>query len=255
MSGDAVPTTSERMAVVMARHLADGEVVIMGAVSALPQAACQLAQSTHAPHLSYIAGGSGAVNPRTVTVSSCDERLLDAPSVLPLPEVILLEGRGDVIDVFFAGGLQIDRYGNTNLVAVGDWHHPRLRGPGTVGLPFLPRAGRVVIYTMAHSPRTFVPRVDFVGGPGFLSGPAQWRAAGVPGGGPALVVTDLAVLDFDPGSLAMRLASVHPGVSVDQVTGATGFELVIPATVPVTPPPTATELAALRRVDPLGLLR
>ena len=113
----------ELMAAVLARQLRPGEVAIMGAVSALPQAACRLAQLTTAPGLWFIAGGSGAVNPHLdpLVASSCDERLLDADVVLPLPDVILLEGRGDLIDVFFAGGLQIDAHGNCNLGPVGSW--------------------------------------------------------------------------------------------------------------------------------------
>jgi glutaconate CoA-transferase, subunit B len=254
-------TTQELMAVVMSRHLADGEVAIMGAVSALPLAACRLAQASHAPGLWYVAGGSGAVNPHLAPIpeSSCDERLLDADAALPLPDVVMLEGRGDVFDVFFAGGLQIDAHGNTNLEAVGDLAHPRLRGPGGVGLPFLPLAGRVVIYTMSHDTRTFVEKVDFVSGPGFLSGPQEWQEKGRgnrrTGKGPALVVTPLCALAFDPVSLRARLLTVHPGVSVQQVKEATGFELFAAERPEVTEPPTPAELEILRRIDSDGLLR
>jgi glutaconate CoA-transferase, subunit B len=250
-------SVQELMAVVMSRHLADGEVAIMGAVSALPMAACRLAQLTHAPGLWYVAGGSGAVNPRLAPIpeSSCDERLLAADTALPLPEVVMLEGRGDVFDVFFAGGLQIDAHGNTNLELVGDQAHPKLRGPGGVGLPFLPLAGRVVVYTMSHDTRTFVEKVDFVSGPGFLRGPQEWEAKKRAGGGPALVVTPLGTLDFDPSSLRARLLSVHPGITVRQIEEATGFELDAPDEASATTPPTATELEILRRIDSDGLLR
>lgn len=243
-------TSAELMAVVMARELRLGEVVVMGAVSLLPQAACRLAQATSAPGLWWVAGGSGAVNPHPsgLVESSCDQRLLTAETALPLPEVVLLEGRGDVFDVFFAGGLQIDARGSCNLVAVGDWSRPRLRGPGGVGLSFLPRAGRVVIYTTAHTPRTFVERVDFVSGPGYVDGLEPCR-------GPSLVVTPRCTIDFVPSTHAPRLRSVHPGVSVDEVRSATGFELICPEPTPVTPEPTAAELHALRVIDRAGLLR
>lgn len=249
-------TIAELMTAVMCRDLRDGEVAIMGAVSAIPMTACRLAQQSHAPNLWYIAGGSGAVNPhlRPLVASSCDQRLLDADMVMPLPEVVLLEGRGDVIGTFFAGGLQIDQYGNCNLIAVGDWHKPALRGPGTVGLPFLLRAGRVFLYTQAHTPRTFVERVDFRSGQGFLDGPEQWRGGGYTGG-PALVVTNLCVFDFHPQTLRMRLRSVHPGVSVEQVLAATGFRPELPEQVAVTEPPTGDELNLMRKIDALGLLQ
>jgi glutaconate CoA-transferase, subunit B len=237
-----VTAAPELMAVVLGRELRDGETAIIGAVSALPLAACRVAQLTHAPDLWFITGGSGAVNahPRHLPESSCDQRLLPAETSLPLPEIVLLEGRGDVVDVFFAGGLQIDARGNCNLVVVGDWSRPRLRGPGGVGLSFLPRAGRAVIYTTSHTPRTFVERVDFVSGPGVTA---------------ALVVTPLCTLDFDPQTRRMRLRTVHRGVTVEQVRAATGFELAAPDPVPETPDPTPAEMAALRRVDPLGVLR
>jgi glutaconate CoA-transferase, subunit B len=242
----------ELMTVVMARQLRPGEVAIMGAVSALPQAACRLAQLTSAPGLWFIAGGSGAINPHLdpLVASSCDERLLEADAVMTLPDVILVEGRGDLIDVFFAGGLQIDAYGNCNLGPVGPWTHPTLRGPGGVGLPFVSRAGRVVIYSMSHDRRTFVEHVDFISGPGFVSGRDV-----LPGGGPSLIVTALCTMDFDPATHRARLAALHPGVTRDQVLAATGFNPIVPARLETTAPPTAEELSIMRRMDPSGLLR
>lgn len=229
------------MAVVMARELRDGELAIMGAVSALPLAACRVAKATHAPRLWYIVGGSGSVcaHPSALPESSCDFALLDAETALPLPEVILLEGRGDAIDVFFAGGLQIDAHGNCNLAAVGDYGRPALRGPGGVGLPFLPLAGRTIIYSTSHTPRTFVEKVDFVSGSGATA---------------SVVVTPLGVMEFAGPDHRARLRSVHPGVDPAQVRAATGFDLEPREQVPVTPAPTAAEVDALRAADPKGLL-
>lgn len=234
-------TVPELMAVELARNIEDGDVAIMGAVSALPMTACRLAQRTHAPNAWFVAGGSGAVNPhaRPVPQSSCDERLLQATTVLPLPEVVMLEGRGDVFDVFFAGGLQIDAYGNTNLERIGNAAHPALKGPGGVGLAFLPLAGRVVIYTMSHDPRTFVEKVDFVSGP----------ARSVTGQGPVLVVTPLCTMDFDPRTRRARLRSLHPGVSEAQVRDATGFALGESHQLRETQAPSPGELEILREVS------
>jgi len=246
---------AELMAVVIARQFREGEVVVMGAVPALPLAACRLARTLHAPNLSYIVGGSGAVNPEPdgLPASSCDPFLAFAPCVLPLTEVVLLEGRGDALDVFCAGGLQIDAYGNCNLVSVGDWSRPALRGPGTVGLPFLPAVRRSVIYTMAHTTRTFVERVDFVSGPGHPAGPDQERPYRREG--PTLVVTPMATMGFDTESRRMRLATVHPGVSEEEVRAATGFEIASGGPAPETQAPTEEELSTLRRVDREGILR
>ena len=251
---------AELMAVELARRLRNDDVAVMGTASALPQVACALARATHAPDLWYVAGGTCGVNPHLspAVPSCCDEDLLRADTALPLADVVLLEGRGDVFSVFFAGGLQIDAHGNCNLVSVGDWARPALRGPGTVGLPFLARVGRVLIYTMSHNRRTFVESVDFLGGPGFLDGPESFARSGVPGGGPVAVVTPLCTMDFDPATLRMRLQSVRPGVEVAEVVAATGFELAEPAepgAVPVTAAPSDEELSILRRLDSGGLLK
>lgn len=247
-------TTTELMAVVMARALRDGEVVVMGAVPALPMAACRLARARHAPNLEFIVGGSGTVSPEPdhLPASSCGGDLAPAATTLPLPDVVLLEGRGDAFDVFCAGGLQIDAHGNCNLICVGEWGRPRLRGPGTVGLPFLPNTKRSIIYTQSHSPRAFVERVDFVSGPGHPAGPDEDRPYRKQG--PSLVVTPLATLDFDETG-RMRLATVHPGVTVEQVREATGFELAPGPQPQVTPAPSPDELAVLRSLDRDGVLR
>ncbi|MHB8262452.1 MAG: CoA-transferase subunit beta [Acidimicrobiales bacterium] len=250
-------SSSELMATVLASQLHDGEVAIMGTASAIPQASCRLAQLTHAPNFSYIAGGTCSVNPyqQPLVASACDYHLLRAETAVPLTDVVLMEGRGDVFDIFFAGGIQIDVYGNCNLVAVGSWDHPHPRGPGSVGLPFLSRVGRTLIYTTSHNRRTFVEKVDFLSGPGFLDGPMSWQEAKLTGGGPAIVVTPLCTMTFNPETLRMRLATLHPGVELPQVVEATGFELEIEEPVSFTPPPSSEQLDILRAMDPNGLLR
>lgn len=236
MPDDASP--GEIMAGVIARAVKDGEVAIIGANSAIPLLGLRLAQETHAPDLTIIAGGSGAVNPRpsAIPASSCDASLLDAECVLPLSEVIDYEGKTE-IDVFFAGGLQIDARGACNLIGVGTYPNLKLRGPGSVGLPFLSRAGRVVLYTTAHSTRTFVPKVDHVSGRGNV----------------ALVVTPLATMDFRNGR--MHLASVHPGVGSRTVFENTGFPLESIEEIETTLSPSPDELAILRELDPEGVAR
>jgi glutaconate CoA-transferase subunit B len=240
-------TKGELMVTALARGLKDKEVVIMGAFSALPMLASKLAQNTHAPNLTFICGGSGAINPmlEQLPQSSCDDRLLKAECIYSLPDVIDLEARPE-IDVFFAGGLQIDAKGNCNLIGIGQPGELKFRGPGSVGLPFLSRAGRFIIYTMAHNTRNFVPKVDFISGPGFID-------QEVLSSGPSMVVTPLCVMDFEDKK--MRLKSTHPGVTVEMVTGNTGFELVIPEKVGETPLPTQEEIDLMRRTDPLGSAR
>jgi glutaconate CoA-transferase subunit B len=157
-------------------------------------------------------------------------------------------------DVFFVGGLQVDRVGNVNLVGLpgenGGW---RLRGPGAVALATMSTYCRGYYILMPrHDPNTFVERVSSITA---LGDRARRAELGFPGGGPRLLLSPLGVFDFDDSG-SMRLRSVHEGVSVDQVVEATGFELVLPDDVPSTPPATEAELELLRsRVDSEGLLR
>lgn len=231
-------TKGELMVSVLSRALKDGEVAIMGAFSTIPMLSCRLAQLTHAPNITYIAGGSGAVNPKLepLAASSCDFALTKSECVLPLPDVIDFEARTE-IDVFFAGGLQIDKYGNCNLVCVGDYNKPKLRGPGTVGLTFLSRARSYIVYAMSHSKRNFVDKVDFVSG----------------SGNPSMIVTPLCVMGFDENR-RVKLISVHPNVDVKDVVDNTGFELNTD-NVETTKEPHPKDLEIMRKLDPHGIAR
>ncbi len=251
----------ELMAVLMSRNVKNGEVVGTGAGSAVARAACRLAQLTHAPDLSFLAGGSGAVNPLLdpLTPSSCEYANLDCEAVLPMADVVSSVINGKV-NVFFYGGLQVDKFGNINLSLLGeDPQRPKLRGPGSAALPFFSGIPRGIIFMPDHSPRSLVEKVDFITAPGFLQGGESWRAAReqglVSGNGPALVITNLAVMDFEEQTKSMRLLSVHPGNRIDQVRAATGFELLIEGNIPETLPPTGEELRILREIDRGGLLK
>lgn len=238
------------MAAALAHALRDGERVVMGANSLLPLAAARLAQLTHAPNLTIITGASGGVNTlvEPLAPSSGDYANLVAEAVLQFPEVLMLQMSGHA-DVFFAGGLQIDRYGNCNLAFVGDPQGPTLRGPGSAGLPWAQLSPRTILYTTAHTSRVFVPQVDFVSYPGWKLPSGATRV-----GGPQLVVTPLAVMAFGESG-EMRLVSAHPGVSPDVVRENTGFDLLLPeGEVPVTPEPNELELQFLRAMDPDALL-
>ncbi|MDQ3705270.1 MAG: CoA synthetase [Chloroflexota bacterium] len=238
------------MAAAISRALNDGDLVVMGANSLLPLAAARLAQLTHAPNLSIITGASGGVNTlvEPLAPSSGDYANLVAECVLQFQEVLMLQMSGHA-QVFFAGGLQIDTHGNCNLAFVGDIEKPTLRGPGSAGVPWSQHSTRTILYTTSHTRRVFVPQVDFVSCPGWNAAEGTSRV-----NGPQLVVTPLALMDFsDAGD--MRLVSLHPGVSLDQVRDNTGFDLLLPAgDLPTTPEPTPLELQLLRAMDPDALL-
>ncbi len=148
------------------------------------------------------------------------------------------------------GASQLDRFGNQNISCIGDWARPRAQLLGVRGGPGNTINHPVSYWVPRHSSRVFVPAVDMVSGVGYD------RAAGLAAQQARfhelrVVVTNLAVLDFQTPEHSMRLRSVHPGVTVQEVTEATGFPLVIPAGVARTREPTPAELALIRdRLDP-----
>jgi acyl CoA:acetate/3-ketoacid CoA transferase beta subunit len=142
------------------------------------------------------------------------------------------------------GASQIDPYGNTNISVIGDWARPKSQLLGARGAPGNTRCNPTSYWIPRHSPRVFVERVDFVSGIGTDRGAFDLRR----------VVTDLGVLDFAGPGGTMRLVSVHPGVTVDEVVAATGFALAVPGDVPATRTPTDEELHLLREfLDPKAL--
>lgn len=246
---------AEIQAVVLARELQDGEMGAAGASAAIPMAAIMLARRTHAPNIQI--AGEMFVNPRPKRLwnSMLDDRALGScEAAETFLELFGHSHRG--LDFFFHNGMQIDQYGNINLHFIGgSIDKPKMRGPGAANISYAGTSKRFYICTHAHSTRTFVPKVDFITSPGYLDGPESFGKAGLKGG-PRLCVTPLAVMEFEPETLRMRLKSVHPWSSVEDVVTNTGFELLIPENVPVTELPTAEELRILREdVDTLGILR
>ncbi len=145
------------------------------------------------------------------------------------------------IDAFFLSGGQIDGAGNINLVELGPYPKQTVRWGGSFGSAHLYfTVPKVILFREEHSPRVFVPKVDFISAPG--SSPPEVRRPG----GPHALVTGRCVFDFDKAQGRFRLASTHPGVSIGQVRAETGFEFECPATVPVTPPPAPEWLTLLR---------
>ncbi len=246
------PSPQEIMAWCLAQALRDDDVAVFGAVSLLPLTACRLAQLTHAPNLTMVTGPSGGVNPAgdPLVPSVGDYANLAGEAILAFNDVGLLWAGGR-FNVFFAGGLEVDQYGNLNLTST----RRGVRGPGAAGLPLAPSSPRIFIYMSNHDPRTFVPQVNLVSAPGWTPAPAAGDTGpGRDAGGPVLVVTPLAVLDFAPSG-RMRLVSTHPGMSAAQVQAATGFPLLLPDPVPVTPLPPPDRLRLLRQLDPNLQLR
>jgi acyl CoA:acetate/3-ketoacid CoA transferase beta subunit len=214
----------------------DGE-ILANPIGPLPRVAGRLARATFEPDLLFLE--------RDVFLSSADG---DVEGYNPYRRMfdVVWSGRRHVV----MGASQLDRYGNQNLAAIGpDPQRPTRQLIGFRGAPGNTINHPTSYWIARHSPRVFVEQVDLVCGVGYD------RAAQV---GPAArfheirrVVTDLAVLDFATDDHRMRLVSVHPGVEIDQVQRATGFELVVDRPT-ITPVPDDETLALLDRLDPEG---
>lgn len=256
-------SVSELLACFLARDLKDGEELQVGIALPIPEAAVRLAHLMHGPNMELIFLGA------RMNVHHLERVPLPAfgwdRRVVRWSESFSDRGhRFDQVKdwhrrVFFIGGIQVDPFGNTNLIGVGkDYQRLEFRGPGSVGTPTLTsHVGRYYIVLNNHSPRVFVPKCDFISTVGWGEGGADARTRlGLPGGGPKYCVTPLCVMDFSEDEKRMRLRSLHPGVSVEEVLDKTGFPLLLPPVVPTTELPSSEELAVLReRVDWVGALR
>jgi glutaconate CoA-transferase, subunit B len=247
-------TLMELMICAASHLLEDNRTAVIG--TGPPLAAAALAQKTHAPHLVILFEAGGMVPaleqlPISVGGSLTQTRAVAHSSMFDIMET----AQRGLVDYSFLGGAQIDQYGNLNSTMIGkDYDRPRVRLPGSGGANDLASLCWQTVIIIPHEKRKFVPQVDFITSPGYLSGPGAREAAGLPPDtGPYKVISTLAVLGFDPATKRMRVDSLHPGVSRQQVIENTGFELLFADPVAATHEPTGLELEILReQVDPHG---
>ncbi|HEY2784047.1 MAG TPA: CoA-transferase [Fimbriiglobus sp.] len=245
-------TPTELMISCAARALEDGKTVAVG--TGLPCAAAMLAQMTHAPNLVILfeAGGVAPILkalPVSVGDSTTYHRGLMATS---MADVMQTAQRG-LVDYTFLGGAQIDPFGNLNSTLIGtDYFHPKVRLPGSGGANDLASFCWKTLTVMKQDVKKFVPKLDFLTTPGYLTGPGAREAAGLPAGaGPYRVITDLCMMDYHPDTKRMRVMALHPGVELDRVKASTGFELHVADDLGRSPEPSDRELELLRtKVDP-----
>ena len=249
MSAGTDPATLDEVCVVAIAEAfrGDGE-ILCNPIGTTPIIGGRLARATFEPDMvmtdtvAYLAANTLPVG------DAGAERLIEA--WMPYRDMfdLVWSGRRHVV----MGASQIDARGNQNLAAIGDWRKPKAQLLGLRGAP-----GNLVNHTTSywvpnHSPRTFVPSVDVVSGPGY-DRVADLSAAIRANHEIRRVVSNLGVFDFANDELRMQLVSVHQGVTVDEVVEATGFELLLPDVVAETRLPTEAELRLIRDViDPRG---
>lgn len=246
-------TSTEMMIVAAARTLAGVRTVFVGV--GMPNVACNLARLTVAPELElvYESGVYGA-RPARLPLSIGDPTLVTgATSVVSMADLFGLYLQGGHIDVAFLGGAQIDRFGNLNTTVIGDYERPKVRLPGSGGAAEIAINARRVFHLVRLNRRSFVQRLDFVTSPGHVPGSGR---RSLERGGPELVVTDMALFDFDNPDREMQLISLHPGVTAGQVQAEVGWALRASKQIAETRAPSKDELRLLREeLDPTGLYR
>ncbi len=250
-------TIDELMTVLMAREVRNDDVMIVGVATPMVWAAFTLAKVTHAPDAiyHYIMGNTFVLEPRQVSLLYLEMNTARAYRFQDSLECTLESLPSDKLTTIeFFRPAQLDQYGNSNNICIGDWNKPKIRLPGAAGIldfsMFYARGS--FLYTPRHDKRTFVPteKLDFISGVGFPDG--KHSVCG--GAGPQCVITNLAYLDFDETSKKMRLASNHPGVDVESIKESTGFDLIISKNIKETKPPSIREIKLLReKVDPLSI--
>ena len=209
----------------------DGEIVA-SPMGIIPRLGALLARATFEPDL-LITDGEASL----ITADGIVEGWLPFRSIFD----VVASGKRHVM----MGASQLDRFGNTNISAVGDWRKPTVQLLGSRGAPGNTISHATSYWVANHSPRVFVEQVDFVSGIGWDRGAAEIRR----------VVTNLGVFDFETAERVMRLRSLHPGVTVDEVVAATGFELRGLEDATTTSIPDQEQLRLLRDVLDPGATR
>jgi glutaconate CoA-transferase, subunit B len=242
-------TGEELMAITASRLLADHKVVFAGV--GMPLLASAVARHRHAPHLTIVLEG-GIIGTSLLAgklpISTNEMRAAYGAQMLTdITDIFLYAQRG-YFDYGFLGAAQVDMYGNINTSVIGSMDRPRVRLPGSGGANDIISLCNEVLIVTQHEPRRFVDRVDFITSPGYLSGGDSRTRAGLVTGRLGAVVTDLALLDFEPSSRRMRLRGLQPGVSVAQVRAQTGFELLVSEEITELTPPSPEEIAIYREL-------
>ncbi|WP_406473425.1 CoA-transferase subunit beta [Streptomyces platensis] len=240
MSRTTTTTRAEYCVIACADAWRDNGEVLASPMGLIPSIGARLAKHTFAPDLLLTDGEATLVG-----LDGAPEGWLPYRRHLTM----VTGGRRHVM----MGASQLDRFGNQNISCIGDWQQPARQLLGVRGAPVNTLNNPVSYWVPKHSRRVFVEQVDMISGVGYDSaaaaGPSATRYHRIP-----RVVSDLAVLDFETLDRAMRLASVHPGVTAEEVEAATGFPLARPDELPYTREPTDTELRLIRTVlDPDGL--
>jgi glutaconate CoA-transferase subunit B len=257
-------TRDELLAVLVSREIEDGFIVSAGAGQEVIRAGILLAHYDHGPNIEFWTS-MGRLNLCDEPSSGVFDSAVDWRGIKGAEGYLVFDQLPSYFKLYtkrriaFLGAIQIDQYGNANLIGVGqDHNHLAFRGPGAVGSCGIGTyCKHFYLYTGSHTKILFVDKCDYISCYGWGEGGPEARTRlGLPGGGPKYCITPLCVMDFDPLSKRLKLKSIHQGVSVSEVLDKTGFDLTVPEQLLVTEAPSDRELDILRnKVDITGRLR
>lgn len=243
-------TAGEMISVCIARSVQPDDVLGQGIGSPLVAVGYLLAKRMHAPEvtISSTIGNSLSVTSFPLSLSYMEKYTIgNAIHLWDFPEAtsVLVSFRKITIEFFRPA--QMDAFGNSNNIAIGDYQAPKVRLPGCGGIADATTVWpRIEFYIPRHSKQVMKEKLDFRSG----IGGSETQA------GPWLVITDLCILRFDQSVNRMVVESLHPGVTLEQVQQNTEFELTVPVSLAETAPPTEEELYLIRnKIDPLGISR
>jgi glutaconate CoA-transferase, subunit B len=246
----------ELMACCGSREIKDNDLVIVG--TGFPTMSANIAKHHHAPN-AIMMQESGVIDaqPGRTALSVGDPCLNPGAAMIGgLVEIMGMFLQAGHVDVGFLSGSQVDKYGNINTTVIGDYENPTSRLPGSGGANPIGSMARKTLIIALHDKRRLAEKVDFITTPGYLDGPGAREKWGLPANtGPEVLITNKAVLRFDPETCEAYLASFHPGHTVDEIVEATPWDLKVAADVHETEPPTVEEIRIIREVlDPARMI-
>lgn len=255
-------TRQEMMAIATGREIRDGELAIFGV--GLSMLAGFFAQAHHAPNVRAMTEGGiyGATPigglPWGIECNRISANATSFTGGLDALGFLVASGR---CDVGIIGAAQVDKFGNVNTTGIWedpDRKHlepPKTRLTGSGGANDIACGAKRVVIMATHERKRFAERIDYVSSPGYLEGGRARERYGFVGGGPSAIVTTLGILRPDPETKEFLLDGWFAFSSPEEIRAHTGWDLGIAPHAAQVAPPTAAELAALRRVDETGMLR
>ena len=246
---------TEKMIIAGARLLPTDAAIYVG--TGMPLLASILALKTHAPNLLFIyeGGGVGGQPSGRLPIQVSESLTYEQGTIVGSIDYVMSLAQAGWIQYGFLGGAQIDIYGNLNTTTIGDWEKPKVRLPGSGGGADIASFCEKNIILMRQDKYKFVEKIDFLTSPGYLTGGNSREEAGLPKNtGPYRVITQLGIYGFDDVTKKLTLLQLFEGFTLDDVQANSGFPIAVSDDWTYIPNPTETEITALRKLDPNGLV-